>query len=177
MRDRAACDATPPPGAAQGMWSGTSATCAHTGVVHYEILRQSGEEAARQRDEARAELARLTALDRATDDELVDLYRKIYETHGGGTISVSHDDCRRAGVRTLAARVRKERCLVAQAVGMGAGVTASRTSERVPGTTGMWDVYVTRRPDVPGDAHAGVPPPTSAPWPLLVAQGVRSGAG
>ncbi|MBK6463582.1 MAG: hypothetical protein IPF92_21645 [Myxococcales bacterium] len=34
---------------------------AHTGVVHYEILRQSGEEAARQRDEARAEVARLTA--------------------------------------------------------------------------------------------------------------------
>ena len=102
----------------------------------------------------RAELARLTALDRATDDELVDLYRKIYETHGGGTISVSHDDCRRAGVRTVAARVRQERCLVAQAVAMRAGVTISRTSERVPGTTGMWDVYVTRRPDVPGEHYA-----------------------
>ena len=113
------------------------------------------EEAARA---LRAELARLTALDRATDDELVDLYRKIYETHGGGTISVSHDDCRRAGVRTVAARVRQERCLVAQAVAMRAGVTISRTSERVPGTTGMWDVYVTRRPDVPGEHYAyGVP--------------------
>ncbi len=131
---------------------------AHTGVVHYEILRQSGEEAARQRDEARAEVARLTALDRATDDELVDLYRKIYETHGGGTISVSHDDCRRAGLLAVAARVRQERCLVAQAVAMRAGVTISRTSERVPGTTGMWDVYVTRRPDVPGEHYAyGVP--------------------
>ena len=102
----------------------------------------------------RAELARLTALDRATDDELVDLYRKIYETHGGGTISVSHDDCRRAGLLAVAARVRQERCLVAQAVAMRAGVTISRTSERVPGTTGMWDVYVTRRPDVPGEHYA-----------------------
>ncbi len=191
---------------------------AHTGVVHYEILRQSGEEAARQRDEARAELARLTApgegseggpwraygeptdqelvdafehayrnapsvrthatairtiyrlgvaherarqqpeKGRAKDEELVDLYRKVYETHGGGTIDVSHDDCRRAAVLAVAAHVRKERCLVAQAVGMGAGVTASRTSERVPGTTGIWDVYATRRPDVPGEHYAyGVP--------------------
>ncbi len=156
---------------------------AHTGVVHYEILRQSGEEAARQRDEARAEVARLTApgegscwacreelgvaderarqqpaKDRATDEELAQVYRKIYETHGGGTISVSHDDCRRAGVRAVAARVRQERCLVAEAVGMGTGVTISRTSERVPSTTGMWDVYVTRRPDVPGEHYAyGVP--------------------
>ncbi|MBL0198572.1 MAG: hypothetical protein IPQ09_31010 [Myxococcales bacterium] len=136
------------------------------------ILTARAEKAERERDDLlarinqaeeaaralRAELARLTALDRATDDELVDLYRKIYETHGGGTISVSHDDCRRAGVRTLAARVRQERCLVAQAVGMGTGVTISRTSERVPGTTGMWDVYVTRRPDVPGEHYAyGVP--------------------
>ena len=191
---------------------------AHTGVVHYEILRQSGEESARQRDEARAELARLTApgegseggpwraygeptdqelvdafehayrnapsvrthatairtlyrlgvaherarqqpaKDRATDEELAQVYRKIYETHGGGTISVSHDDCRRAGLLAVAARVRQERCLVAQAVAMRAGVTISRTSERVPGTTGMWDVYVTRRPDVPGEHYAyGVP--------------------
>ena len=184
---------------------------AHTGVVHYEILRQSGEEAARQRDEARAELAHLTApgegseptdeelgqayieawnkaasddeasnpvarralfragvaherarqqpaKDRATDEELAQVYRKIYETHGGGTISVSHDDCRRAGVRAVAARVRQERCLVTQAVAMRAGVTISRTSERVPGTTGMWDVYATRRPDVPGEHYAyGVP--------------------
>lgn len=56
------------------------------------------------------------AKDRATDEELAQVYRKIYETHGGGTISVSHDDCRRAGVRAVAARVRQERCLVAQAV-------------------------------------------------------------
>ena len=49
--------------------------------------------------------------------ELVDLYRKVYETHGGGTIDVSHDDCRRAAVLAVAAHVRKERCLVAQAVG------------------------------------------------------------
>lgn len=88
--------------------------------------------------------------DRATDEELAEVYRKVYETHGGRTIDVSHDDCRRAGVRAVAARVRQERCLVAQAVAMRAGVTISRTSERVPGTTGMWDVYVTRRPDVPG---------------------------
>ena len=95
---------------------------------------------------------------RATDEELVDLYRKIYETHGGLTIDVSHGDCRRAAVLAVAAHVRKERCLVAQAVGMGAGVTISRMSERVPGTTGMWDVYVTRRPDVPGEHYAyGVP--------------------
>ncbi|MBK6463581.1 MAG: hypothetical protein IPF92_21640 [Myxococcales bacterium] len=88
----------------------------------------------------------------------MDLYRKIYETHGGGTIDVSHDDCRRAAVLAVAAHVRKERCLVAEAVGMGTGVTISRTSERVPGTTGMWDVYVTRRPDVPGEHYAyGVP--------------------
>ena len=85
---------------------------------------------------------------------MVDLSRKCDETHGGGTISVSHDDCRRGGVRTLAARVRQERCLVAEAVGMGTGVTISRTSERVPGTTGMWDVYATRRPDVPGEHYA-----------------------
>ena len=54
--------------------------------------------------------------DRATDEELADLYRKVYETHGGGTISVSHDDCRRAAILAVAARVRQERCLVAQAV-------------------------------------------------------------
>ena len=120
--------------------------------------RERADTAEVERDTLRAELARLTALDRATDDELVDLYRKIYETHGGGTISVSHDDCRRAGLLAVAAHVRKERCLVAQAVGMGTGVTISRTSERVPSTTGMWDVYVTRRPDVPGEHYAyGVP--------------------
>ena len=54
--------------------------------------------------------------DRATDEELVDLYRKIYETHGGLTVDVSHDDCRRAAVAAVAARVRQERCLVAHAV-------------------------------------------------------------
>ena len=98
------------------------------------------------------------AKDRATDEELAEVYRKVYETHGGLTIDVSHDDCRRAGVRAVAARVRQERCLVAEAVGMGTGVTISRTSERVPSTTGMWDVYVTRRPDVPGEHYAyGVP--------------------
>ena len=94
-----------------------------------------------ERDTLRAELARLTApaegscwacreelgvaherarqqpeKDRATDEELVGLYRKVYETHGGGTISVSHDDCRRAAILAVAARVRQERCLVAQAV-------------------------------------------------------------
>ena len=96
--------------------------------------------------------------DRATDEELVEVYRKVYETHGGLTIDVSHDDCRRAAVGAVAARVRQERCLVAQAAGMGCGVILSRTSERVPGTTGMWDVYVTRRPDVPGEHYAyGVP--------------------
>ena len=42
------------------------------------------------------------------DDELVDLYCKIYETHGGGTTSVSHDDCRRAAVAAVAAHVRQE---------------------------------------------------------------------
>lgn len=54
--------------------------------------------------------------DRATDEELVDLYRKIYETHGGLTVDVSHGDCRRAAVAAVAARVRQERCLVAHAV-------------------------------------------------------------
>ena len=71
--------------------------------------RERADTAEVERDTLRAELARLTALDRATDDELVDLYRKIYETHGGGTISVSHDDCRRAAVLAVAAHVRKER--------------------------------------------------------------------
>ncbi len=156
---------------------------AHTGVVHYEILRQSGEEAARQRDEARAEVARLTApgegeptvswfydtycarfestqqedcadayrlgvaherarhveKDRATDEELVDLYRKVYETHGGLTIDVSHGDCRRAAVRAVAARVRQERCLVAEAVGMGVDV---HVTEFVPT---QWRVVVVDR--------------------------------
>ena len=108
-----------------------------------------------ERDTLRAELARLTApgegscwacreelgvaherarqqpeKDRATDEELVDLYRKVYETHGGRTISVSHDDCRRAGVRAVAARVRQERCLVAQAVGMPGGSFTSATIYR-----------------------------------------------
>ena len=147
------------------------ATLAMHGRPTYVEAVERAEKAERERDDLlarindaeetaralRAELARLTALDRATDDELVDLYRKIYETHGGGTISVSHDDCRRAAVGAVAARVRQE-CLVAQAVGMGAGVTISRMSERVPGTTGMWDVYVTRRPDAPGEHYAyGVP--------------------
>lgn len=169
---------------------------AHTGVVHYEILRQSGEESARQRDEARAELARLTApgegseggpwraygeptdqelvdafehayrnapsvrthatairtlyrlgvaherarqqpaKDRATDEELAQVYRKIYETHGGGTISVSHDDCRRAAVLAVAAHVRKERCLVAQAVAADCDI---HVTEQI---SGMWCVRV-----------------------------------
>lgn len=168
---------------------------AHTGVVHYEILRQSGEEAARQRDEARAELARLTApgegsegeptdndlrdvwgpestmanarraiyrlgvaherarhveKDRATDEELGRVFGEAYTVEE----SPDHGVALRTAYLALAARVRQERCLVTQAVAMRAGVTISRTSERVPGTTGMWNVYVTRRPDVPGEHYA-----------------------
>ena len=146
---------------------------AHTGVVHYEILRQSGEEAARQRDEARAELARLTApgegseptdeelgqayieaWNKATDEELGRVFGEAYTVEE----SPDHGRALRTAYLAVAAHVRKERCLVAEAVGMGTGVTISRTSERVPGTTGMWDVYVTRRPDVPGEHYAyGVP--------------------
>ncbi len=77
------------------------------------------------------------AKDRATDEELAQVYRKIYETHGGGTISVSHDDCRRAGVRAVADRVRQERCLVAQAVAMGVSLEIGPHSKGV-------DIHVSR---------------------------------
>jgi hypothetical protein len=76
---------------------------------------------------------------RATDEELVDLYRKVYETHGGGTIDVSHDDCRRAAVLAVAAHVRQGRCLVAQAVGRGVDV---HVTEFVPT---QWRVVVVDR--------------------------------
>ena len=129
---------------------------AHTGVVHYEILRQSGEEAARQRDEARAELARLTApgegeptvswfydtycarfestqqedcadayrlgvaherarhveKDRATDEELGRVFGEAYTVEE----SPDHGVALRTAYLAVAARVRQERCLVAQAV-------------------------------------------------------------
>lgn len=100
------------------------------------------------------ERARHVEKNRATDEELFAIAEAVYEeAHGGDIPNGPHEIARR-----VAARVRQERCLVAQAVGMWAGVTASRTSERVPGTTGMWDVYVTRRPDVPGEHYAyGVP--------------------
>ena len=232
---------------------------AHTGVVHYDILRQSGEEAARQRDEARAELARLTApgegsLDngelvaaitrggsyRAEDFDVLDLQEayRLGGAHMGAkghsigckcgrrspatkdedaTIDAAQDagwqvdgvndcaedmcpKCQRArhaqpakdratdeelgrvfgeaytveespdhgvALRTaylaVAAHVRQERCLVAEAVGMGTGVTISRTSKRVPGTTGMWNVYATRRPDVPGEHYAYDVPASDVP--------------
>lgn len=89
--------------------------------------------------------------DRATEDELKAAFLDAYPAPSSISLVLG------PGVRAVAARVRQE-CLVAQAVGMGAGVTISRMSERVPGTTGMWDVYVTRRPDVPGEHYAyGVP--------------------
>jgi hypothetical protein len=103
-----------------------------------------------ERDTARAELARLTA---PAEGELVAIARAAYDaTDEAGIPWIDRIASR------VAARVRQERCLVAQAVGMGATVTVERTSARVPGTTGMWDVRVSRRPDAPGEHYAyGVP--------------------
>jgi hypothetical protein len=99
------------------------------------------------------ERARHGAQDRATDEELVAIARAAYDaTDEAGIPWIDRIASR------VAARVRQERCLVAQAVGMGATVTVERTSARVPGTTGMWDVRVSRRPDAPGEHYAyGVP--------------------
>ena len=74
--------------------------------------------------------------DRATDEELAEVYRKVYETHGGRTIDVSHDDCRRAAVGAVAARVRQERCLVTQAVAADCDI---HVTEQI---SGMWCVRV-----------------------------------
>ena len=92
--------------------------------------------------------------DRATDEELVDLYRKIYETHGGLTIDVSHGDCRRAAVRAVAAHVRQERCLVAQAVAAGADVRIEETPRNYGASFDGWTVSISTRggPGVTFDA-------------------------
>lgn len=102
----------------------------------------------------------------ASDDELVTVYRRAAEPLGdehGVSLRDLVRRCQARGVLAVAARVRQERCLVAQAVRMGCGVIISRTSERVPGTTGMWDVYVTRRPDVPGEHYAYGAPAVDVP--------------
>ncbi len=102
----------------------------------------------------------------ASDDELVTVYRRAAEPLGdehGVSLRDLVRRCQARGVLAVAARVRQERCLVAQAVRMGCGVIISRTSERVPGTTGMWDVYVTRRPDVPGEHYAYGAPAADVP--------------
>jgi len=164
---------------------------AHTGVVHYEILRQSGEESARQRDEARAELARLTApgegsegeptdndlrdvwgpestmanarraiyrlgvaherarhaapvsstpvtSDRATEDELEELYATAYARAHGRADEETLDKGEYAGLRAVAARVRQE-CLVAQAVARNADFHVTECMG------GRWRVVVTDR--------------------------------
>ena len=130
------------------------------------------EKAERERDEARAELARLTApvegepsgdelyatygdhgdtdtcmrriyrlgvaherarqqpaQDRATDEELADLYAREYDAQAHQTrdpFSKSHSDCRRAAVAAVAAHVRGERCLIARAVAVGEGFSVTR---------------------------------------------------
>ncbi len=62
------------------------------------------------------------AQDRATDEELADLYAREYDAQAHQTrdpFSKSHSDCRRAAVAAVAAHVRGERCLIARAVAVG----------------------------------------------------------
>lgn len=105
------------------------------------------------------ERARQPEKGRATDEELGRVFGEAYTVEE----SPDHGVALRTAYLAVAAHVRQERCLVAEAVAMRAGVTISRTSERVPGTTGMWDVYVTRRPDVPGEHYAYSVPTADVP--------------
>lgn len=86
------------------------------------------------------------AQDRATDEELADLYAREYDAQAHqtrDTFSKSHNDCRRAGILAVAARVRGERCLVARAV--GDQLIDSVSIDRVTG--GRIRVRVVRRRD------------------------------
>lgn len=86
------------------------------------------------------------AQDRATDEELADLYAREYDAQAHqtrDTFSKSHNDCRRAGILAVAARVRGERCLVARTV--GDQLIDSVSIDRVTG--GRIRVRVVRRRD------------------------------
>ena len=106
------------------------------------------------------------ALPRATDEELFAAYQTAYIVSCG--VKDPSEDQRsitrvmpaeRKGIAAVAARVRREQCLVTRAVEAGVKVTITRTSERMPGCcVGLWDVRVTRRPDAPGEYYShGVP--------------------
>lgn len=138
---------------------------AHTGVVHYEILRQSGEEAARQRDEARAELARLTAPGEGsegepTDNDLRDVWgpestmanarRAIYR------LGVAHERARQPEKgRATALRAELER-LTAPGEPTDAELRASRTRPRCTSRG-------TRSHAAPSTAPSGAPARSPAP--------------
>jgi len=77
------------------------------------------------------------AKDRATDEELEREYNRA-RRNGAALGDID-------GILAVAARVRKEQCLVAQAVGMGADVRITRSARAV-----AWDIDVTRRPVAPG---------------------------
>jgi len=77
------------------------------------------------------------AKDRATDEELEREYNRA-RRNGAALGDID-------GILAVAARVRKEQCLVAQAGGMGADVRITRSARAV-----AWDIDVTRRPVAPG---------------------------
>lgn len=89
----------------------------------------------------RVELARLTAPGEGepTDNEL----RAVWDPEP--TITAARRALFRAGVAHERAKDRAERCLTAQAVGMGADVRITRSARAV-----AWDIDVTRRPVAPG---------------------------
>lgn len=107
---------------------------------------------------------------RATDEELVEVYEQTPPASWGGTSSAT-----RAGILAVAARVRQERCLVERLVAAGVAVRISRTSARVAGCTGMWDVSVTRRPDEPGEHFCNGVPTADVPSTLARLAGLEVG--
>ena len=99
-------DACPPSGGVERLLS-----CYRLGVAHERArLAAAGVTVATAEDAARFEVVQ--PVPRATDEELRDLYESAWDACPGNA-----GESKLAAIRAVAAHVRKERCLVAQAVG------------------------------------------------------------
>ena len=132
-------DACPPSGGVERLLS-----CYRLGVAHERArLAAAGVTVATAEDAARFEVVQ--PVPRATDEELRDLYESAWDACPGNA-----GESKLAAIRAVAAHVRKERCLVAQAV-------AANVDIRVCEDDGGGFMVGVHAPDCDEDLERNVP--------------------